>query len=159
MALLKSGLFLNDDGHSRRDYVFIYTGPNLAAAVKGRFKRIWAGAQAGLSGAEFYDLYDDPREEHGLMIPMFNVKSSFNHQRQRHESWMQKYPNRPGPIRGPVLTDIDIISDALPFGRLWDEHEIGKAAAAFLLELIARLQVSGTVPMIDVRAYTRWLAR
>jgi hypothetical protein len=33
----------------------------------------------------------------------------------------------------------------------------GKPTAAFLLELIARLQVSGTVPMIDVRAYTRWL--
>jgi hypothetical protein len=33
----------------------------------------------------------------------------------------------------------------------------GKPAAAFLLELIARLQQSATVPMIDVRAYTRWL--
>lgn len=32
-----------------------------------------------------------------------------------------------------------------------------KAATAFLLELIARLQVSATVPMIDVRAYARWL--
>jgi hypothetical protein len=34
----------------------------------------------------------------------------------------------------------------------------GKAATAFLLELIARLQASATVPMIDVRAYARWLA-
>jgi Domain of unknown function (DUF6602) len=33
----------------------------------------------------------------------------------------------------------------------------GKAATAFLLELIARLQDSATVPMIDVRAYARWL--
>jgi hypothetical protein len=33
-----------------------------------------------------------------------------------------------------------------------------KAATAFLLELIARLQDSATVPMIDVRAYARWLA-
>jgi arylsulfatase len=41
------------------------------------------------------------------MIPMFNVKSSFNRQRQRHEFWMQKYPNRPGPTRGPVLADIE----------------------------------------------------
>ncbi|TLU70550.1 DUF6602 domain-containing protein [Lichenicoccus roseus] len=32
-----------------------------------------------------------------------------------------------------------------------------KAATAFLLELIARLQDSATVPMIDVRAYARWL--
>ncbi len=34
----------------------------------------------------------------------------------------------------------------------------GKPATAFLLELIARLQMSGTVPMIDVRAYAKWLA-
>ena len=34
-----------------------------------------------------------------------------------------------------------------------------KPATAFLLELIARLQSSGTVPMIDTRAYARWLLR
>lgn len=34
----------------------------------------------------------------------------------------------------------------------------GSPAAAFLLELIARLQASATVPMMDVRAYTRWLS-
>ena len=33
-----------------------------------------------------------------------------------------------------------------------------KAATAFLLELIARLQGSATVPMIDVRAYAKWLS-
>jgi hypothetical protein len=34
---------------------------------------------------------------------------------------------------------------------------MSKAATAFLFELIARLQNSATVPMIDVRAYARWL--
>ena len=33
----------------------------------------------------------------------------------------------------------------------------GKPATAFLLELIAQLQGSATVPMIDVRAYAQWL--
>jgi hypothetical protein len=33
----------------------------------------------------------------------------------------------------------------------------GRAATAFLLELIARLQTAATVPMIDVRAYARFL--
>ncbi len=32
-----------------------------------------------------------------------------------------------------------------------------KPATAFLFELIARLQVSATVPMIDIRAYAQWL--
>lgn len=34
-----------------------------------------------------------------------------------------------------------------------------KAATAFLLELIARLQAHATVPMIDVRAYGAWLTK
>jgi hypothetical protein len=35
----------------------------------------------------------------------------------------------------------------------------GKAATAFLFEIIARLQNSATVPMIDIRAYAEWLAK
>ena len=35
--------------------------------------------------------------------------------------------------------------------------EKGKSATAFLLELIAQLQANATVPMIDVRAYAKWL--
>lgn len=41
----------------------------------------------------------------------------------------------------------------------YDFRESGKAATMFLLELIAQLQTSGTVPMIDVRAYAEWLDR
>lgn len=33
-----------------------------------------------------------------------------------------------------------------------------KPATSFLFELIARLQQTATVPMIDIRAYSRWLA-
>jgi hypothetical protein len=34
----------------------------------------------------------------------------------------------------------------------------GRPATAFLFNLIAQLQFSGTVPMIDIQAYARWLA-
>ena len=34
----------------------------------------------------------------------------------------------------------------------------GKPATAFLFRLISQLQFSGTVPMIDLRAYARWLS-
>lgn len=34
----------------------------------------------------------------------------------------------------------------------------GKPATAFLFELIARLQSNATVPMIDIKAYSNWLA-
>jgi len=103
----QTSLFLNGDGFSRRDYVMIYQGPNLAGAVKGRFKRDWKNAMPGLSKNEFYDLYTDPRERTGEMIEQFHVKSMFNRQRQRHELWIKKYPNRPDATPGPALTGID----------------------------------------------------
>ncbi len=103
----QSSLFFNGDTHSRRDYVMIYVGPNLAAGVKGRFKRDWKNATPGLSKNEFYDLYTDPRERTGEMIEQFHVKSMFNRQRQRHELWIKKYPNRPDATSGPALTGID----------------------------------------------------
>ena len=37
-------------------------------------------------------------------------------------------------------------------------HAGGKPATTFLLTLISQLQFSGTVPMIDVQAYARWLS-
>ena len=40
----------------------------------------------------------------------------------------------------------------------YETHEGGKPATAFLLTLISQLQFSGTVPMIDVQAYSRWLS-
>ena len=39
-----------------------------------------------------------------------------------------------------------------------DISPLKKPATAFLLELIALLQSSATVPMIDVRAYAKWLS-
>ena len=38
------------------------------------------------------------------MIQQFHVKSMFNRQRQRHELWIKKYPNRPDATVGPALT-------------------------------------------------------
>ncbi len=38
-----------------------------------------------------------------------------------------------------------------------ETHIAGKPATGFLFRLISQLQFSGTVPMIDVQAYARWL--
>ncbi len=40
----------------------------------------------------------------------------------------------------------------------YDIHNGGKPATAFLFKLISQLQFSGTVPMIDVKAYAQWLS-
>ncbi|HHA19703.1 MAG TPA: sulfatase [Methylophaga sp.] len=89
----QTALFLNGDAHSRRDYVHVYTGHVYAATVKGRFKRHWVGELPGLSGANFYDLYNDPREVQGMMLPMFPTKGMFSTMKARHEIWIEKYPN------------------------------------------------------------------
>ena len=99
-------LFLKGDTYSRRDYVYIYTGPILAATVKGRYKRVWVGELPGLSGASFFDLYTDPREVRGQMLPMFPAKGMFSIMKARHELWNEKYPHTP-EARDFPLTGIE----------------------------------------------------
>jgi hypothetical protein len=41
---------------------------------------------------------------------------------------------------------------------VYENHVGGKPATAFLFKLIAQLQFSGTVPMIDIQAYAKWLS-
>lgn len=58
--------------------------------------------------------------------------------------------------------DIGCVAAHGIFYKSGDEFTLSnekKAATAFVLELIARLQELATVPMIDVRAYARWLER
>lgn len=88
-------LLLNGDTYSRRDYNFIYTGNILAAMVKGRYKRHLVGAKPGLSGPEFYDLYNDTREVQGKMLPMFPAKGMFGIMKTRHLMWKANYPDKP----------------------------------------------------------------
>ncbi|MGH7799511.1 MAG: sulfatase-like hydrolase/transferase [Thermodesulfobacteriota bacterium] len=102
----QTALFLKGDTFSRRDYVYIYTGPILAATVKGRYKRHWVGDHPGLSGAAFYDLYTDPREMSGKLVPMLPAMGMFNMMKARHELWMEKYPNTPEARDWP-LTGIE----------------------------------------------------
>lgn len=79
------------------------------------------------------------------------------------------------PALGAPLVEAlqrSIPADRLDFGcvaahGLFSCHTDGRAelspgsaaATAFLFELIARLQIYATVPMIDVRAYAKWLAK
>ncbi len=104
----QTALFLKGDTFSRRDYVQIYTGPVLAATVKGRYKRVWVSDKPGYPAAAFFDLYTDPREENGKFVPMFPAKGMFNIMKVRHQLWMAKYPNtaeaRDFPLRSRFKT-------------------------------------------------------
>ena len=102
----QTSLLLNGDTYSRRDYVHIYTGPIYAATVKAHFKRHWTGELPGLSGAAFFDLYNDPRESQPKMLPMFPTKGMFASMRARHEVWKEKYPDSK-EARGLPFTGIE----------------------------------------------------
>jgi arylsulfatase len=102
----QTALLLKGDTNSRRDYVFVYTGDILAATVKSRFKRRWVGELPGLSGAAFFDLYNDPREIMPKMLPGFTTKTMFDVMVARHNLWIQKYPNSKHP-RGMPLTGLE----------------------------------------------------
>jgi arylsulfatase A-like enzyme len=123
----QTALLLKGDTFSRRDYVFVYTGPILAATVKGRYKRVWVGDKPGLSGAAFFDLYTDPREENGKMLPMFPAKGMFNLMRARHELWMQKFLNTP-EARDFPLTGIE---NARPETKAAGQLRVDRSKLAF----------------------------
>jgi arylsulfatase len=92
----QTALLLNGDSKGRRDYVFIYQGPTLAATVKGDWKRHWISGDPGdASGiaAAFYHLPTDTREKHPLMVNVFHITESFDRMRQRHAVWKKKYPD------------------------------------------------------------------
>jgi arylsulfatase len=102
----QTSLFFNGDANSRRDAVHIYTGDILAATVKGRFKRRWTGELPGLSGAAFFDLYNDPREVNPQMLPGFSTKPMFDIMVARHNLWKRKYPDT-HHVRGMPLTGLE----------------------------------------------------
>jgi len=66
--------------------------------------------------------------------------------------------------KGDDLDRLDLGCVASHGHFVWDQSEAaymfvteGKAATAFLFALISKLQFSGTVSMIDIQAYAKWL--
>jgi len=107
-GLDQTALLFNGNGHSRRDYVFIYAGPKLAASVKLHYKMHWVSSnplQAASGITAVYDLLNDHREVSPVIVGGFHFKEPFRRMQARHELWMKKYPNREED-KGPAYTGI-----------------------------------------------------
>ena len=104
----QTALLLNGDTHGRRDYVFIYQGPNLGASVKGQVKKHWISsdptAASGI-GAAYYDLLNDTREKNPMLVNMLHYNEAFNRMLARHELWKERYPNATR-AHGPAFTGL-----------------------------------------------------
>ena len=114
----QTALLLNGDTNGRRDYVFIYQGPNLGATVKGDWKRHWISGDPGdASGiaAAYYFLPTDTREKNPMMVNVFHIQESFNRMRRRHAIWKEKYPDSHAAHGAPFTG----ISNARPETREW----------------------------------------
>ena len=101
-------LLMHGDTHGRRDYNFIYQGPALAATTKDHYKMHWVSkdpSQANSGITAVYDLYNDHREVHPIVVGGFHMKEPFKRMRARHELWKKKYPDR-HHTRGPSYTGI-----------------------------------------------------
>ena len=107
-GLDQTAVLLNGDAHGRRDYVFVYQGHELAAIVKGRYKRHLIsddpGAATGIA-AQFYDLYQDPREENPHLVPLIHTQGQFTRMQFRHELMKETFPDKPSG-KGIPLTGI-----------------------------------------------------
>jgi arylsulfatase A-like enzyme len=107
-GLDQTSLLLNGDGFGRRDYNFIYVGPNLAASVKEQYKMHWISAdpqQAASGITSVYDLLNDHREMNPITVGGFHFKEPFLRMRARHELWAERFPHQPA-ARGPAYTGI-----------------------------------------------------
>ncbi len=104
----QTALLIKGDTYGRRDYNFIYQGPDLAATVKDHYKIHWTSndpsqAKSGLTAV--YDLYNDQREVNPIVVGGFHMKEPFKRMRARHELWKEKYPDRHHK-RAPAYTGI-----------------------------------------------------
>jgi arylsulfatase A-like enzyme len=93
----QTSLFLNGDTHGRRDFVFVYQGHDLAAIIKGRYKRhIISPDPNSVPGvsADFYDLYQDPKEQFPHFVPLVHTQGQFTRMQFRHELMKKTYPDK-----------------------------------------------------------------
>ncbi len=121
-------LLMHGDTHGRRDYNFTYQGHALAATTKDHYKMHWISknpSQAASGITAVYNLYNDHREVHPIVVGGFHMKEPFKRMRARHDMWKKKYPDRHHK-RGPAYTGI---SNARP-----ETIAISKPSAA-LIEL------------------------
>ena len=105
----QTALLLLGEGHSRRNYMFHYSGPELAAVRYEQFKISMTGeSKGGLPGMNFYNVIRDPGEKHGAFYGgLFSITPMQNLLRG-HMMMIKKFPHRqPEMPKGAGITPHD----------------------------------------------------
>ena len=98
----QTALLLLGEGHSRRDYMFHYSGAELGAVRWGNLKMHIIPAHGGLPPMEVYNIMRDPREQHGKMYPYLYMVSPFQNLVAGHTQVKRKFPDR---VLGPKAAE------------------------------------------------------
>ncbi len=92
----QTALLTMGETHGRRDYVFVYEGPNLRSTVKQQYKIHWPAPGENPIGAAIYNLYHDPRESRpkdGIQYGVW-AATAFVDMLKRHLGMKMKFPDR-----------------------------------------------------------------
>ena len=92
----QTALLLMGQGHSRRNYMFHYSGAHLGAIRWGDFKLHIksGGGHGGLPPIESYNVMRDPGEKFGYMYPYLFTVTPFQNLIKSHKLQIKKFPNR-----------------------------------------------------------------
>ncbi|MCV6587301.1 MAG: sulfatase-like hydrolase/transferase [Marinibacterium sp.] len=91
----QTALLLMGEGHSRRDYVYIYEGLTLRSVVKQEFKMHVPPPGVPGAAAPVFNIYRDPREENPQIGNALWSGASFQDMIKRHNLTIKAYPHLP----------------------------------------------------------------
>ena len=92
----QTALLLLGEGHSRRNYMFHYSGAQIGALRHADFKvHISPENHGGLPTMEFFNIKRDPGEKRGEFYPGLFAITPIQNQLKSHMDMIRKFPHRP----------------------------------------------------------------
>ena len=88
-------LFMNGEGHSRRDYMVHYSGGDVGAVRIGDYKAVMGGGVGGgLPQFETYNILRDPGEKYGALYGGLFAVTPIQMTMRRHMGRIKQFPHR-----------------------------------------------------------------
>ncbi len=116
----QTGMLFLGEGKGRRDHLFVYQSNQLAAIIKEQYKLHMPPPGTNLVGANFYDLFRDPREESPVSTPVGAwAASPFERIVKRHLAWKQRYPDKPAATGLPYSGIENLRPETLAMREEW----------------------------------------
>jgi arylsulfatase A-like enzyme len=91
----QTALLLLGEGHSRRNYMFHYSGGVLGSIRYEHFKVHVKAAHGGLPGMDFFNIRRDPGERHGKLYPGLFAITPIQMLLRSHHGAIAQFPHRP----------------------------------------------------------------